>query len=1650
MPDKTTLQRRKQELLVYLEQAARYKTETIKFVGELRTKLYEDRISSAEFNYKLNLALKGRKAEEWINYYDSLIKSYNKEISNITEKLKENQNTAFGANSVLVILFFFMIAITGIILIKPQITGFVVYQPGEIINDTLTLTIPENLTINESIVKVNLNAQQNELPLSNFDIELNLVTINLERFNLLAEEGTLTAQIIFNNSIISEASLLIELQQITQPIIEENITNLTIPEIPQISTTEKFDNVTIPKVPRFIEQQKIYTIEEIINEGNINIPKEKIKNINKISYASEEVTLNDNKKTLIIHKPIINSKEFNEAVPLIEKDDFTYSASFEDTAIEIEFDSPEIKQDKTNKKFKKNKASNTDSWKISYNYLLPSQDFKARFRISSSSPIQVVEDYYGIIKAGKFNLDFTTERDNNFDIEINQVNSNIVYLYLNKNYSEYGKFVNDEIILDPTLTVDGTSYEVCYEFPNYTQIEVINNGVLTVCARTTAVGSGYANITLGNDGNFSLSGNSRIEGGGMGATGGASCTGNSCSAVAGENGENWTVGAGGTGNNGGGGGGFGGTGGTGGEEAADGVQPTGGQPYGSATGEVLFGGSGSGGSAGDAGAAAGVQGGAGLRINASAGWITIYGIINMSGANGTDGDGSDNSGSGGGSGGHVILEARNLSLGNGAKIFADGAKGGGGGSGSCGGGGGGGGRILYIYTTAIISSTFQNFTLGGNIGVGSNTNCDAGSGAPEPTVGTDGTIAHVSRTFPDPPEPNSPPNNVSSLVINSTTVTQTNYTNETIQVRFNVSDINTGDTLNYSIQWIRNNKTNFTLVNLALSNPGATVENLQPDNTTRGDTWMVQVLVCDNNNACNAFANTTELLIISTPPNNRTPVIINSTLNLQLNLTTENLQVRVDVNDTDTIDLLTYNITWLTEDRINFTLPNISINNPGTIVETLPHTNTTKGQNWSAQIVICDQSYVCSRFVNSTKLLILNSNATITQPAFNQTSYNTEQIINVSLVFSDDDQDANSVTFEWFKNDALIKRATNGNLANGTNSSDILTPDNFVVNDNIIVQAFAYDGERNSTLLNSTTLTIQSANTAPNNPTALILNSSNTAHTNLTNEDLLMIFQCDDPDASDTLTFHLTAFKDFENKFQLQGSCNDPENKTVILSHVNTTKNDTWSFSVNVSDDSSAYSATISTVVNLSILNTAPIIGNVTLDEADNINLVENGNKTFRFSFVVTDADNLTDIVNISAVANITRGFENTAEAIRYNDTFVNSGDGGCNAVNLILPNSKNFSCTINVVFYDGAGAWNISVRINDSVKRTDIVDYAFAQNNTQTFTINELTALVIYPSTISFPTIALGDVNVSARINITINNTGNDDISGRELSGETINITAITLIGETDSTTVIPTNNFSIGTTEGMGVAPAYCDPSVSNFKNVTKLINTTAALSPYNNFSGPINGSYVLAQAIGAQEILQICLLDVPDDLTAGQNYSSSKSGTWSISIFFFRRRKDKSYEKNKEAINSVIRIKIGNKLNDREFMRLINYEESILIPISIFKDNSPLEALVKYLKENLNLSLSEIASLLNRDQRTIWITYDNASRKINGLEGLSKKLIPINVFSNRKLSILENTVYYLVNKGISLNNIAKILNRNYKTIWTTYSRTKNKHLEEKKQGL
>lgn len=118
---------------------------------------------------------------------------------------------------------------------------------------------------------------------------------------------------------------------------------------------------------------------------------------------------------------------------------------------------------------------------------------------------------------------------------------------------------------------------------------------------------------------------------------------------------------------------------------------------------------------------------------------------------------------------------------------------------------------------------------------------------------------------------------------------------------------------------------------------------------------------------------------------------------------------------------------------------------------------------------------------------------------------------------------------------------------------------------------------------------------------------------------------------------------------------------------------------------------------------------------------------------------------------------------------------------------------------------------------------------------------------------------------------------------------------------------------------------------------------------------------------------------------------------------------------------------------------------IPACVFNRKlSPLETVVKYLKENLGFSLPRIATVLGRDIRTVWQAY-KASQKKQGLmlkEANPEFLIPLEVLRNRDFSILESVSAYLKeNFRLNFHQIGSILDRDERTIWTVYNRLKEK---------
>ena len=145
----------------------------------------------------------------------------------------------------------------------------------------------------------------------------------------------------------------------------------------------------------------------------------------------------------------------------------------------------------------------------------------------------------------------------------------------------------------------------------------------------------------------------------------------------------------------------------------------------------------------------------------------------------------------------------------------------------------------------------------------------------------------------------------------------------------------------------------------------------------------------------------------------------------------------------------------------------------------------------------------------------------------------------------------------------------------------------------------------------------------------------------------------------------------------------------------------------------------------------------------------------------------------------------------------------------------------------------------------------------------------------------------------------------------------------------------------------------------------------------------------------------------------------------------------------------LKESYKLDASEILSLVEEKtisEETLIPISIFnnKELSCLETIVKYLKEEFKLKFHKIALLLNRNDRTIWTTYNNALQKRKERLPVkeSKFFIPISILTDRKLSVLESIVSYLKdNFNLRYSEISILLTRDERNIWTIYNRYKKK---------
>ncbi|MBI4116749.1 hypothetical protein HY449_03320 [Candidatus Pacearchaeota archaeon] len=457
-------------------------------------------------------------------------------------------------------------------------------------------------------------------------------------------------------------------------------------------------------------------------------------------------------------------------------------------------------------------------------------------------------------------------------------------------------------------------------------------------------------------------------------------------------------------------------------------------------------------------------------------------------------------------------------------------------------------------------------------------------------------------------------------------------------------------------------------------------------------------------------------------------------------------------------------------------------------------------------------------------------------------------------------------------------------------------------------------------------------------------------------------------------------------------------------------------------------------------LNNPPEIRNIYNDTATIIAAasgISSGplNTSLIVNFSVYDANGVANMDNSTATVN----FSKSGEALRQSPT--------CDQVE-VGTNVANYSCNVTMSWYDGAGTWAVQAFISD-------LDSNDAKNNSANFSVGETTGFE--SGSLTFPFLSPGLKNQTSAVALRLNNTGN-----KNMAANTTQVNATNLRGEITSAFAIWSGNIS---TSWDSTTLEACDTSggdgirANNMSSGNYVNITTANLT---------KGNYFVNDGSTGQEDFYFCIKTVGAELTS-QQYSTANEGAWTIRILLafvaIPRKRKKKTEKDKlletisllvdefkekhrlskeDTMNLVIKeIRKKYKINRSEILELSEVKK-ISIPATIFSEKMGiLESLVKYMKENLEMSYKEIAEEINRDERTIWTSYKNAVEKQKEVieETETNITIPLSIFKDSKSTILESIVVYLKENGMRYSEIGELLNRDQRNIWTIYDRAAKK---------
>ncbi len=236
----------------------------------------------------------------------------------------------------------------------------------------------------------------------------------------------------------------------------------------------------------------------------------------------------------------------------------------------------------------------------------------------------------------------------------------------------------------------------------------------------------------------------------------------------------------------------------------------------------------------------------------------------------------------------------------------------------------------------------------------------------------------------------------------------------------------------------------------------------------------------------------------------------------------------------------------------------------------------------------------------------------------------------------------------------------------------------------------------------------------------------------------------------------------------------------------------------------------------------------------------------------VTDADGYLDINTTSVHANFTK----SGEAIRSNSSCVDLAQNTATA--------KNFSCILSMWYFDGSGIWSITAAGRDLGNTT------LVQNTTSVFTYGTLQEIKMSPNQITFASVAQGAVNITSDNDPTlINNSGNYNFVG-------VNITAVNLRGETNTTVFINVGNITIG--NNTHASNKYeCDVAPVLGSNATALVNGTTVNVKHSVIS---KGNNSVNDGTTGQEQIYYCFRTIPTGILSQAYSTAYTGGAWVVS--------------------------------------------------------------------------------------------------------------------------------------------------------------------------